>query len=128
MNQTETESSTNDNKYFSRRIPMLGIPLKVTDEVNFVEELYDFINNKHPKKTNYHKEIENPEHPEEPSYHKDNIKTLNRLRQDILGAGKDMIGKNILYKYMKELEKLGRSFVTSKDDVFKNVKFKWYIL
>jgi len=112
MNQTEKQPSIYDDPYFSKKIPMLGIPLKVTDEVNYVEELYDFINNKQPKEINYPKS---------------NVKTLNRLRQDILGAGKDMISKDILYKYMKELERLKRSFVSLEDE-FKNVKFKWYIL
>jgi len=111
MNQTEKQFPIYGVLYVPKKIPMLDIPLKVTDEVNFVEELHDFINN---------------EHSGEPSYHKSNIKILNRLRQDILGAGKDMIGKNILYKYMKELEGLKES--VHLEDVFRNVKFKWYIL
>ncbi|OUM58288.1 hypothetical protein PIROE2DRAFT_16472 [Piromyces sp. E2] len=100
-------------------MPLLAVPMKLTDKVDFFEELERYFNNINQN------DIGN----------KNEIKKFNRLRQDIRDAGRDIIGRNIVYKYYGQLKYLEQYLKSCKNSnvIEKNnneinisFKFKWY--
>lgn len=54
----------------------------------------------------------------------DEINSLNKLRQDVRGAAKDNIGRDILYKYYAQLELLALRIPVSEHDC--RINFTWH--
>lgn len=89
--------------------PMLSSPLKQTNEIDWVQPLKDYI------KQSYG---EDPER-----YHQE-CSTLNRLRQDMRGAGKDSAtGRDLLYRYYGQLELLDLRFPVDESHI--KISFTW---
>ncbi|ORX45928.1 BRO1-domain-containing protein [Piromyces finnis] len=94
---------------FNQQIPMLSIPLKVTEETDFTSAFKSYIMEHYQ---------------EDPENYLNEISILNRLRQDITGVGKDMTGRDILYRYYGQLELLDLRFPLDEKHV--KVPFTWY--
>jgi hypothetical protein len=90
--------------------PLLHIPTRTTDEVDYSEPFSDYI------KVAFEQDS---------SKFKHEIATLNRLRQDVRGAGKDLTGRDILYRYYGQLELLDLRFVFDESHV--RMSFPWYV-
>lgn len=89
---------------------MLSSPLKQTNEIDWIRPLKDYI------RQNYG---EDPER-----YHQE-CATLNRLRQDMRGAGKDSAtGRDLLYRYYGQLELLDLRFPVDENHI--KISFTWY--
>lgn len=54
----------------------------------------------------------------------DEINALNKLRQDVRGAGKDNIGRDLLYRYYAQLELLALRIPISEHDC--RINFTWH--
>jgi len=93
----------------SQQIPMLSVPLKVTDDADFTQAFKKYIMEHYQ---------------EDPENYANEISILNRLRQDIRGVGKDMTGRDILYRYYGQLELLDLRFPLDEKHV--KVYFTWY--
>ncbi|ORY47104.1 BRO1-domain-containing protein, partial [Neocallimastix californiae] len=93
----------------NQQAPMLSVPLKITDEVDFTEAFRKYIEEQYQ---------------EDPDNYSNEIAILNRLRQDIRGVGKDMTGRDILYRYYGQLELLDLRFPLDEKHV--KVHFTWY--
>jgi len=93
----------------NQQAPMLSVPLKVTDDVDFTQAFKKYI-------------LEH--YQEDPDNYSNEIAILNRLRQDIRGVGKDMTGRDILYRYYGQLELLDLRFPLDEKHV--KVLFTWY--
>jgi BRO1-like domain len=65
-------------------IPLVHLPTKKTDDVDFSGPFGAYIS-KH--------------YQEDPAQYQQEIASLNRHRQDARGAGKDLTGRDILYRY-----------------------------
>ncbi|OAP59754.1 hypothetical protein AYL99_04756 [Fonsecaea erecta] len=90
--------------------PMLSCPLKTTSEVSWVEPLSQYI------RTSYG---------DDPSKYVEEIGTLNRLRQDMRGAGADSAsGRDLLYRYYGQLELLDLRFPI--DEAHIKISFQWF--
>ncbi|KAJ3284601.1 bck1-like resistance to osmotic shock [Borealophlyctis nickersoniae] len=89
--------------------PLLHAPTKRTDEVDFAPSFRSYI------ATTYQ---------DDPDKYATEIATLNRLRQDTRGAGKDVTGRDILYRYYGQLELLDLRFPVEEKGV--KVLFTWY--
>ncbi len=88
--------------------PLLDCPTKKTDDADFTESFNSYIESAyHEESSKYEKEV---------SY-------LNRLRQDMRGAGKDLTGRDILYRYYGQLELLDLRFPIDEKHV--KVLFTW---
>jgi len=92
----------------NQQAPMLSVPLKITDEVDFTEAFRKYIEEQYQ---------------EDPDNYSNEIAILNRLRQDIRGVGKDMTGRDILYRYYGQLELLDLRFPLDEKHV--KVHFTW---
>ncbi|KAJ3411416.1 bck1-like resistance to osmotic shock [Chytridiales sp. JEL 0842] len=93
----------------SQQTPLLHPPTKKTDEVDFSTPFRAYI------ATTYQ---------EDPDKYVQEIATLHRLRQDTRGAGKDVTGRDILYRYYGQLELLDLRFPVDEKNV--KVLFTWY--
>ncbi|KAH0831795.1 Vacuolar protein-sorting protein bro1 [Fonsecaea pedrosoi] len=90
--------------------PMISCPLKTTSEVSWVEPLSQYI------RTSYG---------DDPSKYVEEIGTLNRLRQDMRGAGADSAsGRDLLYRYYGQLELLDLRFPI--DEAHIKISFQWF--
>ena len=90
---------------------MLSCPLKQTNEIDWIRPLKDYI------RQNYG---EDPER-----YHQE-CTTLNRLRQDMRGAGNDSAtGRDLLYRYYGQLELLDLRFPVDENHI--KISFTWYV-
>ena len=90
--------------------PMLSCPLKQTNEIDWIQPLKDYIRQSYG---------EDPER-----YHAE-CATLNRLRQDMRGAGKDSAtGRDLLYRYYGQLELLDLRFPVDENHI--KISFSWY--
>ncbi|KAJ3045369.1 bck1-like resistance to osmotic shock [Rhizophlyctis rosea] len=89
--------------------PLLHVPTKRTDEVDFAPSFRAYIT------STYH---------DDPDKYANEIATLNRLRQDTRGAGKDITGRDILYRYYGQLELLDLRFPVEEKGV--KVLFTWF--
>ena len=90
------------------QIPFLSVPFKRTTDVDWTFPLKHYI---------AHVYQEDPEKYSEEAY------TLNRLRQDTRGAGKDLTGRDLLYRYFGQLELLDLRFPVDERNV--KVLFNW---
>lgn len=61
---------------------------------------------------------------QEPDKFSKEINALHRLRQDMRGAGKDLTGRDILYRYYGQLELLDLRFPI--DEAHVKILFNWY--
>ncbi|KAI9003605.1 BRO1-like domain-containing protein [Gaertneriomyces semiglobifer] len=93
----------------SLQSPMLHPPTKKTDDVDFASSFRAYI------ATVYQ---------DDPDKYTQEIGTLNRFRQDTRGAGKDLTGRDILYRYYGQLELLDLRFPVDEKHV--KVLFTWY--
>ncbi|KAL1969823.1 hypothetical protein VTN77DRAFT_7332 [Rasamsonia byssochlamydoides] len=90
--------------------PMLSCPLKQTNEIDWVQPLKDYI------RTAYG---------DDPERYHEECSTLNRLRQDMRGAGKDSAsGRDLLYRYYGQLELLDLRFPVDENHI--KISFTWY--
>ncbi|KAI9197132.1 BRO1-like domain-containing protein [Polychytrium aggregatum] len=93
----------------SLQIPMLSIPLKKTEDVDFVSPLKSAI------RTTYQ---------EDPDKFVQEIALFNRLRQDARSAGPDILGRDMLYRYHGQLELADLRFQFDQNGI--KVKFPWH--
>ncbi|KAL9619692.1 MAG: hypothetical protein Q9160_005712 [Pyrenula sp. 1 TL-2023] len=81
------------------QVPMISSPLKQTNEIDWIAPLKSYI------RTAYG---------DDPERYNEECATLNRLRQDMRGAGKDSAaGRDLLYRYYGQLELLDLRFPAS---------------
>ena len=90
---------------------MLSVPLKATNEVDWVAPLKAYIRDTYG---------------DDPERYAEECTTLNRLRQDVRGAGKDSAtGRDILYRYYGQLELLDLRFPVDEQHI--KIPFTWYV-
>lgn len=90
------------------QIPFLSAPFKRTDDVDWIGPLSQYI------ATVYQ---------DDPEKYRDETYILNRLRQDIRGAGKDLTGRDLLYRYFGQLELLDLRFPVDEKHI--KILFTW---
>ncbi|KAF8539308.1 BRO1-like domain-containing protein [Trichophaea hybrida] len=89
--------------------PTISCPLKTTTEIDWIQPLKSYIAKTYGDPEKYNEECA----------------TLNRLRQDMRGAGKDSAaGRDLLYRYYGQLELLDLRFPVEERGV--RVSFTWY--
>ncbi|KAI8334762.1 BRO1-like domain-containing protein [Chlamydoabsidia padenii] len=91
------------------QIPFLYAPFKRTDDIDWIRPLKRYISQVYQQ---------DPENYNEETY------TIHRLRQDIRGAGKDLTGRDLLYRYFGQLELLDLRFPVDEKHI--KVLFTWY--
>ncbi|KAE8322983.1 BRO1-like domain-containing protein [Aspergillus sergii] len=90
--------------------PMISCPLKQTNEIDWIQPLKDYIRQSYG---------------EDPERYGQECATLNRLRQDMRGAGKDSAtGRDLLYRYYGQLELLDLRFPVDENHI--KISFTWY--
>ncbi|KAL1841833.1 hypothetical protein VTJ49DRAFT_6510 [Mycothermus thermophilus] len=90
--------------------PMISVPLKATNEIDWITPLKNYIQNTYG---------------DDPERYAEECATLNRLRQDMRGAGKDSTaGRDLLYRYYGQLELLDLRFPVDEQHI--RVSFTWY--
>lgn len=91
--------------------PMLSCPLKQTNEIDWVTPLKQYIRQTYG---------------DDPERYSEECATLNRLRQDMRGAGKDSAaGRDLLYRYYGQLELLDLRFPVDENHI--KISFTWYV-
>ncbi|KAL8997563.1 MAG: hypothetical protein Q9169_003181 [Polycauliona sp. 2 TL-2023] len=89
--------------------PMISCPLKQTNEIDWVYPLKAHIKQAYG---------------DDPNRYTDECNTLNRLRQDMRGAGKDSAaGRDLLYRYYGQLELLDLRFPVDENHI--KISFTW---
>ena len=92
------------------QIPMISSPLKQTNEIDWIAPL------KHHIRSAYG---------DDPDRYDDECKALNRLRQDMRGAGNDSAaGRDLLYRYYGQLELLDLRFPVDENHI--KISFTWF--
>ncbi|KAL1598726.1 bck1-like resistance to osmotic shock [Paraconiothyrium brasiliense] len=92
-------------------IPMISVPLKQTNEIDWIQPLKGYIR---------------ATYGDDPERYAEECATLNRLRQDMRGAGKDSAaGRDLLYRYYGQLELLDLRFPVDENHI--KIQFTWYI-
>ncbi|KAF2424450.1 vacuolar protein-sorting protein bro1 [Tothia fuscella] len=90
--------------------PMLSSPLKQTNEIDWVAPLKAYIRDTYG---------------DEPERYSEECGMLNRLRQDMRGAGKDSAsGRDLLYRYYGQLELLDLRFPVDENHI--KISFTWF--
>lgn len=90
---------------------MISCPLKQTNEIDWIQPLKDYIRQSYG---------------EDPERYGQECATLNRLRQDMRGAGKDSAtGRDLLYRYYGQLELLDLRFPVDENHI--KISFTWYV-
>ncbi|CCC08287.1 unnamed protein product [Sordaria macrospora k-hell] len=90
--------------------PMISVPLKATNEIDWVAPLKNYIQNTYG---------------DDPERYAEECATLNRLRQDMRGAGKDSTsGRDLLYRYYGQLELLDLRFPVDEKNI--KISFTWF--
>jgi hypothetical protein len=90
--------------------PMISSPLKQTNEIDWISPLKEYI------RDNYG---------DDPERYTEETSMLNRLRQDMRGAGKDSAsGRDLLYRYYGQLELLDLRFPVDENHI--KISFTWY--
>jgi hypothetical protein len=90
--------------------PMISVPLKATNEIDWTTPLKSHIQNTYG---------------DDPERYAEECATLNRLRQDMRGAGKDSTaGRDLLYRYYGQLELLDLRFPIDEQHI--KISFTWY--
>lgn len=88
--------------------PMISCPLKTTQEIDWIGPLKNYI------RVTYG----------DPEKYTEECATLNRLRQDMRGAGKDSAaGRDLLYRYYGQLELLDLRFPVDENHI--KISFTW---
>lgn len=91
--------------------PMISSPLKQTNEIDWISPLKNYI------RQNYG---------DDPERYAEECATLNRLRQDMRGAGKDSAaGRDLLYRYYGQLELLDLRFPVDENHI--KISFTWSV-
>ncbi|MCJ1434579.1 bck1-like resistance to osmotic shock [Xylographa pallens] len=90
--------------------PMISCPLKQTSEVDWIQPLKGHIRSVYG---------------EDPERYNEECATLNRLRQDMRGAGRDSAaGRDLLYRYYGQLELLDLRFPVDENHI--KISFTWF--
>jgi hypothetical protein len=90
--------------------PTISCPLKQTSEIDWVQPLKAYIRQTYG---------------DDPERYSEECATLNRLRQDMRGAGKDSAaGRDLLYRYYGQLELLDLRFPVDENHI--KISFTWY--
>ena len=90
--------------------PMISAPLKATNEIDWIQPLKNYIRQTYG---------------DDPERYAEECATLNRLRQDMRGAGKDSAaGRDLLYRYYGQLELLDLRFPVDENHI--KISFTWY--
>ncbi|KAK4691071.1 hypothetical protein P7C71_g5853, partial [Lecanoromycetidae sp. Uapishka_2] len=90
--------------------PMISSPLKQTNEIDWVSPLKSYIRQTYG---------------DDPERYAEECNTLNRLRQDMRGAGKDSTaGRDLLYRYYGQLELLDLRFPVDENHI--KISFTWF--
>jgi hypothetical protein len=93
------------------QIPMISVPLKQTSEIDWITPLKQYIR---------------ATYGDDPERYNEECGTLNRLRQDMRGAGKDSAaGRDLLYRYYGQLELLDLRFPVDENHI--KISFTWYV-
>lgn len=91
---------------------MISSPLKLTNEIDWIYPLKNYIRQTYG---------------DDPERYAEECNTLNRLRQDMRGAGKDSTaGRDLLYRYYGQLELLDLRFPVDENHI--KISFTWYVL
>ncbi|KAL8769709.1 MAG: hypothetical protein Q9209_004325 [Squamulea sp. 1 TL-2023] len=91
------------------QMPMISCPLKQTNEIDWVSPLKAHIRQAYG---------------DDPDRYTEECNTLNRLRQDMRGAGKDSAaGRDLLYRYYGQLELLDLRFPVDENHI--KISFTW---
>lgn len=89
--------------------PMICSPLKQTNEVDWITPLKAYIRQTYG---------------DDPERYAEECATLNRLRQDMRGAGRDSAsGRDLLYRYYGQLELLDLRFPVDENHI--KISFTW---
>jgi hypothetical protein len=89
--------------------PMISVPLKATNEIDWVAPLKGYIRDTYG---------------DDPERYAEECATLNRLRQDVRGAGNDSTsGRDMLYRYYGQLELLDLRFPVDEQHI--KISFTW---
>ncbi|KAK4986237.1 bck1-like resistance to osmotic shock [Elasticomyces elasticus] len=90
--------------------PMLSSPLKQTNEIDWIAPLKQYIRQHYG---------------DDPERYAEECATLNRLRQDMRGAGKESAaGRDLLYRYYGQLELLDLRFPVDENHI--KISFTWF--
>ena len=90
--------------------PMLSCPLKQTTEIDWIQPLKSYIRSSYG---------------DDPERYNEECATLNRLRQDMRGAGSDSAaGRDLLYRYYGQLELLDLRFPVDENHI--KISFTWF--
>ncbi|KAH7327928.1 vacuolar protein-sorting protein BRO1 [Stachybotrys elegans] len=90
--------------------PMISVPLKATNEIDWVAPLKTYIRDTYG---------------DDPERYAEECATLNRLRQDMRGAGKESTsGRDMLYRYYGQLELLDLRFPVDEQHI--KISFTWF--
>ncbi|KAI9054784.1 hypothetical protein LZ554_001931 [Drepanopeziza brunnea f. sp. 'monogermtubi'] len=90
--------------------PMISAPLKATNEIDWIQPLKQHIRSFYG---------------DDPERYAEECATLNRLRQDMRGAGKDSAaGRDLLYRYYGQLELLDLRFPVDENHI--KISFTWF--
>ncbi|CAG8951886.1 hypothetical protein HYFRA_00002730 [Hymenoscyphus fraxineus] len=90
--------------------PMISVPLKATNEIDWIQPLKGYIRQTYG---------------DDPERYAEECATLNRLRQDMRGAGKDSAaGRDLLYRYYGQLEFLDLRFPVDENHI--KISFTWF--
>ena len=93
----------------ANQIPMISVPLKQTNEIDWIQPLKGYIRQTYG---------------DDPERYAEECATLNRLRQDMRGAGKDSAaGRDLLYRYYGQLELLDLRFPVDENHI--KISFTW---
>ncbi len=93
------------------QMPMLSVPLKATNEIDWITPLKTYISSTYG---------------DDPERYAEECAALNRLRQDMRGAGKDSTaGRDLLYRYYGQLELLDLRFPVDEQHI--RISFTWYV-
>ncbi|KAF4619088.1 hypothetical protein G7Y89_g14759 [Cudoniella acicularis] len=86
------------------------LPLKATNEIDWIQPLKGYIRQTYG---------------DDPERYAEECATLNRLRQDMRGAGKDSAaGRDLLYRYYGQLELLDLRFPVDENHI--KISFTWF--
>ncbi|KAH8729064.1 BRO1-like domain-containing protein [Phaeosphaeriaceae sp. PMI808] len=92
------------------QVPMISVPLKQTNEIDWIIPLKSYIR---------------ATYGDDPERYAEECATLNRLRQDMRGAGKDSAaGRDLLYRYYGQLELLDLRFPVDENHI--KISFTWF--
>ncbi|KAF2656868.1 vacuolar protein-sorting protein-like protein bro1 [Lophiostoma macrostomum CBS 122681] len=92
------------------QIPMISAPLKQTNEIDWITPLKGYIR---------------ATYGDDPERYSEECATLNRLRQDMRGAGRDSAaGRDLLYRYYGQLELLDLRFPVDENHI--KISFTWF--